>query len=178
VTAVAPALTLRRAVPADAEALGLLGGATFLAAFAHDHPGDALLAHVRAAHAPAWYEARLADPAWALWIVETPLRAPIGYAVAGPPKVNLPVGPDDWELLRIYALPGWQGAGLGRRLLEAVEAEARRRGAARLLLCVYTANVGAQRFYLREGFADTGAIQTFLVGDAPFEDRILAKSLA
>jgi len=33
----------RRAEPRDAAALSLLGGATFLASFAYDHPGDALM---------------------------------------------------------------------------------------------------------------------------------------
>ena len=33
----------RAAAPQDAAALSILGGATFLASFAHDHPGAALI---------------------------------------------------------------------------------------------------------------------------------------
>lgn len=169
--------TLRRAVAADAETLALLGGATFLTAFAHDHPGDALVAHVARYHSADWYRATLADPACAIWIVETELGAPLAYAVMTPPDLNHPTDASDWELKRIYVLSGWQKDGWGAQLLRAVEAEAKARGAARLLLCVYTANDRAQRFYAREGFADTGSAQTFFVGDVSFEDMIWVKAL-
>jgi ribosomal protein S18 acetylase RimI-like enzyme len=105
------------------------------------------------------------------------LGAPIGYAVMTPPDMNHPTDDKDLELKRIYVLHGWQAGGWGAKLLRAMEAEACARGAARLLLCVYTANVRAQRFYGREGFADTGSMQTFFVGDVPFEDMIWAKAL-
>ncbi len=48
-----PAPVLRRAAPGDAAKLALLGAATFLHAFAHDHPGDDLVAHRRALHGEA-----------------------------------------------------------------------------------------------------------------------------
>lgn len=169
---------LRRAVPADAARLALLGGATFLNSFAHDHPGDALVAHVDANHSPAWYADLLADPACAAWILETPLGAPIGYALLTPPAVDCPTGAKDLELKRIYVLGPWQSGGWGVRLLRAVEDEARARGAARLFLCVYSVNEGAKRFYGRHGFADTACRQNFMVGAVAFEDHIWAKTLA
>jgi GNAT superfamily N-acetyltransferase len=169
--------TMRRATPADAERLALLGGATFLNAFAVDHPGDALVAHVAAYHSADWYRRTIADPACAIWIVETELGAPVGYAVMTSPDLNHPTAPSDLELKRIYVLQGWQQGGWGATLLHAVEEEARARGAARLFLCVYTVNHRAQRFYAREGFTDTGSMQTFFVGDVPFEDMIWAKAL-
>lgn len=172
-----PPATLRRAVPADAARLALLGGATFLHSFAHDHPGDGLVAHVTGQHSAVWYAAALADPASAVWIAETPLGAPVGYAVLTPPAVPGGAAPGDLELKRIYLLGPWQGGGRGARLLEAVEAEARARGAGRLLLCVYSANAGAQRFYARQGYADTGVRQDFMVGEARFADLVFAKRL-
>jgi GNAT superfamily N-acetyltransferase len=45
-----------------------------------------------------------------------------------------------------------RGAGLGRRLLAAVEAEARRRGASRLYLAVLEENPRGRAFWEREGF--------------------------
>jgi ribosomal protein S18 acetylase RimI-like enzyme len=169
---------LRRAVPADAARLALLGGATFLSSFAHDHPGDAIVAHVDAHHSSDWYARLLADPAAAAWILETPLGAPVGYALLTPPTLDCPTDTGDLELKRIYLLSGWQSGGWGGRLLNAVEAEARARGAARLFLCVYSVNLAAQRFYMRHGFADTGRRQLFMVGDVAFEDYILVKPLA
>jgi GNAT superfamily N-acetyltransferase len=168
---------LRRALPMDAARLALLGGATFLNSFAHDHPGDAIIAHVDAYHSRAWYERMLADPACAAWILETGLGAPIGYALLTPPELDCPTDDCDLELKRIYLLGPWQSGGWGVKLLGAVEAEARARGAERLLLCVYTVNQRAQRFYARHGYADTGYRQTFMVGDVPFEDYIWARWL-
>ncbi|MDO6416612.1 GNAT family N-acetyltransferase [Sphingomonas sp. BIUV-7] len=169
--------TMRRATADDAARLSLLGGATFLTSFAFDHPGDAIVEHVQRTHSPEWYAATIADPDCAIWIVETELGAPVGYAVMTPPDVNHPTRPGDLELKRIYVLHGWQQGGWGVKLLRAVEAEAAARGADRLLLCVYTVNHRAQRFYAREGFADTGSRQAFLVGDVPFDDAIWEKAL-
>jgi len=171
------ALTLRRAEPADAARLALLGGATFLHSFAHDHPGDALVAHVDNHHSRGWYQRLLADPDCAAWIVETVLKAPVGYAVLTPPAVDCPTGPGALELKRIYLLGPFQSGGWGVKLLDAVEAEARVRGAEKLFLCVYKANVAAQRFYARRGFADTGHKQDFRVGDVRYEDLIWVKAL-
>ena len=175
--ATVPEATVRRATPADAGHLAMLGGATFLHSFAHDHPGDGLLAHVMGQHSDAWYAAALADPEVAVWIAETPLAAPVGYAVLTPPAVSAGAKAGDLELKRIYMLGPWQGGGRGAKLLAQVEAEARSRGASRLLLCVYSANVAAQRFYLRHGYVDTGLRQTFMVGEASFADLIFAKRL-
>ena len=167
---------LRRAVPADAGKLALLGGATFLHAFAVDHPGDAIVAHVAETHSADWYGAALASPGNALWIVETPLAAPIAYAMLAPTALG-EAQDGDVELKRLYVLGPWQGGNWGERLLDAVEAAARARGARHLLLCVYGANVGAQRFYARHGFADTGHCVDFLVGETAFVDRVFAKAL-
>lgn len=168
---------LRRAVPADAARLALLGATTFLESFAHDHPGDAIVAHVDAYHAREWYERLLNDARCAAWILETSLKAPLGYALLTPPDLSAPTGKGDLELKRVYVLGRWQSGGWGRQLLRVVEDEARARGAPRLLLCVYSANEAAQRFYARHGFSDTGHKQDFLVGDVPFEDFIWAKPL-
>lgn len=168
---------LRRARPADAPRLALLGAATFLHAFAHDHPGDALVAHIATRHSPDWYATALSDPARAGWIVETALGAPVGYALMTPPEIDHPAQATDLELKRLYVLGPWQAGGWGRRLVAAVEDAARARGAERLLLCVYEVNRAAQRFYARCGFADTGLRQDFMVGDVPFTDQIWAKPL-
>jgi ribosomal protein S18 acetylase RimI-like enzyme len=169
-------LTLRRATPADAAMLALLGSATFLTAFAHDHPGAALLNHCRTQHSAERYAAWAAAPDHALWLAETALGAPVGYAMMTPPDLTIPTAPGELELKRIYTLAGWQGAGLGRRLIETVIAEARARGAPRLYLCVYEINLAAQRFYARHGF-ERVAEQAFMVDDTAFNDLILARDL-
>lgn len=167
---------LRRATASDANKLSLLGQATFLVAFADDHPGDALVTHCRTQHSPEFYADWAERTDHALWLVETELGAPIGYAALTPPALDISVDDGDLELKRIYALSGWQNAGLGRRLMDAVIAEARARGARRLYLCVYEINEAAQRFYARCGFVQVGQ-QAFRVGDAIFNDWILVLDL-
>lgn len=169
-------ISIRRANADDAGKLALLGQATFLTAFARDHPGDDLVAYVTDWHSAARYAGWAGDGDRALWIAETALGAPVGYAMLTPPELDLAVTPGEIELKRIYTLTGFQGVGLGRRLLEAVIAEGRARRAPKLYLCVYKANVAAQRFYARFGFERVGT-QRFTVGKASFADFILAKPL-
>ncbi|HEX5936870.1 MAG TPA: GNAT family N-acetyltransferase [Actinomycetota bacterium] len=59
----------------------------------------------------------------------------------------------------VYAMwvaPDARGAGVGRALLDAVEAWARGEGHGRLVLQVTESNDGARRFYGSAGFVDTG----------------------
>lgn len=161
----------------DAPALSILGGATFLSSFAHDHPGAALVRHIRTAHGIPYYEAALADPEQTVLIGETQFSAPVGYAMITPP--DLPIATDpacDRELKRLYLLSGWQGGGHGDRIMDLVAQEARRRGASRLLLAVYPQNDRARRFYARHDFVEVGSL-TFMVGDVPFRDLIYARQL-
>lgn len=161
----------------DAPALSILGGATFLTSFAHDHPGAALVSHIRSAHGESYYASALADPEQTVLIGETPLGAAVGYAMIVPP--DLPIATDpahDRELKRLYLLPGWQGGGHGDTVMELVAQEARQRGARRLLLAVYPQNERARRFYARHDFAEIGSL-TFMVGDVPFRDLIYARPL-
>ena len=75
----------RKAVAADAEALSYLGAATFMATFAFDHPGGPMMEHLRDQHGAAYYAAMLGDSAIDVVIGETPLGAPVGYAMVTPP---------------------------------------------------------------------------------------------
>jgi len=55
------------------------------------------------------------------------------------------------EVCSLYLAPGACGQGAGKALLDAAKADA-----SRLILRTFAANTRAQRFYLREGFAETG----------------------
>lgn len=58
---------------------------------------------------------------------------------------------DGAEICSLYIAPEAQGRGIGKVLLDAAKAVA-----PHLTLWTFQANEGAQRFYLREGFAETG----------------------
>jgi ribosomal protein S18 acetylase RimI-like enzyme len=169
-------LHVRPAVAADAPALSLLGAATFLETYAHLLPVTDILLHTRRQHAAEVYERWLADPACGCWIAEhLPGAAPVGYLVATPPDLPLPgAGSDDWEIRRIYLLHRFQGAGLGRRLMQAVQEAARTAGKQRLLLGVYSRNEAALSFYVRQGFTQVGT-RTFRVGQSDYHDYILQR---
>lgn len=169
-------MNLRRATINDSRALAVVGSATFLETFANDHPGDALIAFTETNHSADYYRALLNEPATTAWIVEHDVGAPIGYAIVV--SSSLP-GSDpvtDAELKRIYLLSKWQGAGFGRKLIEAAETEAVARGAKRLVLSVYTKNEKAIRFYGARGYETIGRAMFPGFSDA-YSDFVMAKSL-
>ncbi len=166
---------LRRATPADAAKLAIIGPASFLESFADDHSGDDMVIHFEAYHSRDYYDRALADPTKTLWIIEEKVGAPIGYAMMG--AATLPgSSPQDAELIRIYVLSRWQGTGLGRALFDAILTQAKTSGAARLVLSVYTKNLKAQKFYERNGFSAIGPT-TFKVGKTHYEDIVMVRAL-
>jgi ribosomal protein S18 acetylase RimI-like enzyme len=162
----------------DAEALSLVGSATFLETFANLHSATDILAHCRRNHSPEAYSCWLAHPRAAAWLLEAqPGEAPVGYAVLAPADVPVPdPRPDDLEVKRIYLLQPFQGAGWGQRLMDEAVAHARTLGSRRVLLGVWTVNEDALRFYARYGFTLAGARQ-FWIGDTECSDHLLALSL-
>ena len=162
--------TVRRAGPEDADALALVGAASFLDGFADILPGADIVAHCAARNSPQAYRTWLAAGP-ALWLGETATGAPVGYAGLSQP--DLPQArAGDVELKRIYALSRFHGSGLGRALMETAVGEARALGAQRLLLGVYPGNHRAIAFYRRTGFAVIGA-RAFTVGATTIPDDLV-----
>ena len=166
----------RTADAGDAEALAYLGAATFMTTFAFDHPGQPMMEHLRQEHSAEYYASALGDPAYDVLLGETPLGAPVGYAMVTPPSHPALQQADDIELKRIYLLVPWQGNGNGKDLLERVFAVAEKRKAHRLLLSVYEKNVRAIGFYEWAGFAAIGET-VFMVGPVPFRDLVYARNM-
>lgn len=166
----------RAAKPGDEQALSLLGQATFLSTFAFDHPGGPLIQFLQDLHSVSFYAEKLANPDIDIIIGETPLGAPVAYAMLCPPEHPDLQQDGDWELKRIYLLPGWQGGGNGAALMQKALDVAQKRQAARLLLAVYEVNERAIAFYERQGFTPIGET-VFMVADVPFRDRVFARLL-
>lgn len=190
-------LVLRAATVNDAEALALVGAATFLEAYTWMLPGPDILAFCRTQHTEEFYASALALASTRITLAVTGPRenpqAPVGYAmVTAPDLPSFDVQPGDAELKRIYLLsrfrseatpvldaqgevvPGLRG---GQALMDAAIASARSLGARRLLLGTHEGNERALRFYRRNGFQDAGT-RTFQVGAQQCCDRILARDLA
>jgi GNAT superfamily N-acetyltransferase len=168
---------IRRAGAEDADALSLVGAATFLETYAEIVPGQDMMAHVAGKHAAAVYAAWAEDPAVCLWIAETHTKAPAGYLVLIP--ATLPVeepGSDDLEVLRLYVLDRYHGSGLGHALMRQAIEEAWAHNAPRLVIGLHARNKKALAFYERQGFEVIGR-RSFTVGTAVFDDLVVALNL-
>lgn len=185
---------IRRATPADAEALSHLSYTCFTQTFGHLYTPSDLDAFLDEAYSPTVLRAELEDPERATWLLfedsvdeagatlsstdhpgtpepgdEAPTssvpQAPIGYVTACPAHLPHPdVAPGDGEVQRLYILQGHQGGGRGTALLRTALDWLEHDGPRTLWIGVWSENYGAQRFYARHGFEIVGDY-SFMVGD-------------
>jgi ribosomal protein S18 acetylase RimI-like enzyme len=162
--------------PASPEDAALLAG--FAAqAFTDTYRGlddDQEIADYVAEHFPAEVMAGvIADPSCTTllaWVADELA----GYAVLrAKPAPGCVEGAAPLQLWRLYLGQRFIGQGLGARLMAAVHAQARRRGARTLWLGVYDRNVRAVEFYRRFGFVQVGTSE-FLFGGRIYSDPIYA----
>lgn len=170
-------VTIRRCEARDAEALALVGQATFLETYAGNLDAADILAHCRTEHAAERYAVWLHDPSYRLWLAEAAAgAAPVGYAVVAPSNPADGFPPEDLELKRIYLLHRLHGSGVGARLMTAAIEAARASPAPRLIVGVYDGNARALAFYARYGFKPAGS-RKFRVGANIHDDPVLARDL-
>jgi diamine N-acetyltransferase len=191
-------VTLRRATPADAPALALVGAATFLEAFTWMLPGADILAHAAKNHTAAAYTEYLAKPDTLITLALTgpPVgfpgepNAPIGYAMLTAPELpTFAVLPTDIELKRVYLFSRFRNAPVlaadgsiqpslrpAQALMDAAITDATALNRTRLLLGTHANNFRAIAFYRRNGFTEVGT-RTFQVGSELCDDLIFARPL-
>ena len=148
-------LTIRRAEPRDAVALGTLGATLMRTHYAFD-PQRFLAAGDDAERGyAAFLRSQLNDDDAAVFVAERDGRI-VGYVYAG-------LEPLSWKELRgpagfihdVMVEEGERGAGAGRALIEAAISWLRERGAPRVMLWTAEPNEGAQGVFLRLGFRRT-----------------------
>lgn len=167
-------MIVRPATAADLAAIDGIFRTSFCATFAHLYDPADLEAFLAGFTPDAW-AGEFRDPGFAFAVGEVD-GAVLGYAKVGPNKLPHVVSEGAIELKQLYLLKQAHGTGLAGALMNWVQAEARRRGAERIALSVFTENHRAQAFYRRYGFADRGPV-IFMVGNHPDEDRVWEKSL-
>lgn len=97
---------------------------------------------------------------------------PAGFASFGPTS-----RPGVVKLHKLYLLPELQGHGLGSRLLQHCEREARAVGARHLTLSVNKQNARAIAVYQRNGFVIVESVVTDIGGGFVMDDYVMAKEL-
>ena len=170
-------VAIRGATVDDAGALAEFGARTFFETFAKDNTAEDMRLHLESAWAPALQRAEILDPEFDTLLAcdaagrlagFAQLRA--GHTPAGIATVQ-PV-----ELLRFYVDQPWQGQGVAGLLMQAVQDQARTRGARELWLGVWERNERAQAFYRKYGFRKVGS-QIFVVGTDPQTDHVMLREL-
>jgi ribosomal protein S18 acetylase RimI-like enzyme len=149
-------LTVRHAAVADAPAMGRVAVRAWQAAY-RGHMPDDYLDGLRAEDRAAYWEGVLGrdDLRGTILVIERDGEV-VGFAAVGP-------SPDPQGAGELYAInvdPGHWGAGAGRALLEAAQAELARLGFAETVLWVLTGNARARRFYEIAGWVADGSERT------------------
>lgn len=169
--------TIRRAGPADAEALAAFGERTFREAFGPANTPANTDAYVRGAYGPAIQLAELGDVRVTTLVAVDAEGALTGYAqlrTSGDPPV--PMSGPSCELWRFYVDRPWQGQGLAAQLMAAVKELARTMGCDMLWLAVWEYNPRAIAFYSRQGFHHVGS-QPFQLGEDLQTDQVMLAML-
>ena len=169
-------IVILRAAEAEADVIAMLGFVTFFEAyFEQDDPQD-LANYLAENFTPEAIREEIADPNAAFYLCYADGNA-AGYAklLAGSPADGL-TGLNPIELKRIYLVERYWGKGLGVRLLEHCENEARRLGHDSLWLGVWQENRRGLSFYRKHGFRKVGSI-TFPYGSTTGINDVLEKPL-
>lgn len=163
---------ISRATAADAADLGIIGPAAYAAAY-HDDWDDAVgFFHQVQSFGPEAMTATLARADARVWIARQD-SAGVGFLTMFVGSLE-PINqrPSGAEIPRIYLLPGARRGGIGKKLLEAAEAQARSEGCDYVWLDVMEHAEWARAAYERWGFADIGG-KTFSGGLRPGRSRAM-----
>ena len=163
---------IRRALQSDAGALSVFAARLFRDTYCDDTAAADLDAYIDKSFRKECQEREIADHSAAIFLA-TGGGLIVGYAHVVIASTEISPA----FLNRIYVDAEWRGVGVANGLLDAVAAEARRRGAANLELTVYERNLRAIAFYKRMGFAQTGNT-TFMVGEDLQTDLVMTLDLA
>lgn len=178
-------VTVRSAVPADAERLSAFARRVFDETFAADNAPADMAAYLDSAFTPALQGAEVRDPGAAILLAEVAADAAgdgrlalAGYAhlVLDGDAPACVAGPAPAELKRFYVDRALHGRGVAAHLMDAAIATAAARGARTLWLGVWERNARAIAFYAKHGFADVGA-QRFVLGSDVQTDRVMARAI-
>ena len=143
-------MKIRRALAADAEAVGRIHVESWNVAYRGIMPDD-VIARTDLAYRMQFWAERIADPEWPVYLIEAH-----GQGVAFCQMIPTRDSDDDatrvGHITSLHVLPDLRGHGYGRALMDHVLQEFRRRGFVEVTLWVLEENRNARRFYEKFGF--------------------------
>jgi len=170
-------VAVRCAAKADAEQLAVLGMQVWLDNYAKSGIHPAIARYVLETFTPEKFGAMLDDPATLILVAERG-RHLIALAIVALDRLtDLCDSLSQAEVDRLYVQEPFCNAGIGARLVEAIEAELRSRKIAAVWLEVWAKNERALHFYSRNGFDDIGTA-FFELNGSQHENRVLVKRLS
>lgn len=167
--------TIRRAVPADAEALAALAARTFYDTFAADNTPEDMAEHLAQSYSPARQRAEITAADMITLVADNGGLIAFAQLRQGAPP-SCVTSPTPIELWRFYVDRAWHGRGVAGRLMEAALNEATAVGADAVWLGVWERNPRAIAFYRKFGFVDVGS-HGFQLGADLQTDRIMVREL-
>ena len=152
-------MKIRRALAADAEAVGRIHVESWNVAYRGIMPDD-VIARTDLAYRTAFWAERIADPEWPVYLIEAH-----GQGVAFCQMIPTRDSDDDatrvGHITSLHVLPDLRGHGYGRALMDHVLQEFRRRGFVEVTLWVLEENRNARKFYEKHGFQLDGGTRRY-----------------
>lgn len=173
---------IRRATQDDVQGIVLVGRKVWLETFSHTTTPENISAYLDSSYRPELISDGISNPSLR-YLVACPNDRPTEVAAfavlatdSSPSEPSVADWPKSIELQRIYVDSPHHGAGLARRIAEAVCELGRSEGYESIWLGVLPENARAVRFYEKFGFKKVGSHE-FWVGDQRDIDDIMARSL-
>lgn len=138
-----PDVQFRPLRPEDVEAVRVLHCAAWMELAGSSHTPEQMAAHSDLIASPDYGAALLANRMILAWAENDELLGSAGWC-------DVPDDPKGARIRKVFVRPECAGTGLGRRLVEAVEAEARAAGRTWFFV---RANANAEGFYRRLGYS-------------------------
>ena len=169
-------LLIRRADLPDAEQLAVLGMQVWLDNYATHGIHPAIARYVLETFTPAAYRALLAHPERLVYVAERGRHA-IGMSIVALDRRTAQCdAAEQAEIDRLYVQEPFCNAGIGARMIAAIEDELKERRFDAMWLEVWIENERALHFYDRVGFGDVGT-GWFELNGRKHENRVLVKRL-
>ncbi len=171
-------ITISRASEADAAEIGIIGPASYAAAYAEDWDDPVAFMKQVTTFGQDAVKAFMQRGDARVWIARQD-GAAVGFLTMAVGSVDpITRRPNGAEIPRIYLLPMARRGGIGHRLMDAAEAQARSEGLSHVWLDVMAHAPWARAAYERWGFVDIGS-QPFVGGIKPGlnEMRVMLKEL-